>query len=381
MKFLPLIWRNLTRKKTRTVFTLLSVLCTFFLFGFLMAVRQGFATGAKLPGQGMLITLLKEQGAGNNIPENYTARIAAVDGVKAVLPIAVHAFYYREKKNMAGVGAVDPDTLFRVLPKLKVPRKQREKWTHDRIGAIVRDTFAKRHGWKVGDHVPLLSATHPGKTLEINIDGIQDTSGNFNIGFGSLFVHFDYMRTWTGNDGLGAFIERAANPAQTSAVAKRINAALANSSVPTRTQPVQAVVQNQIARFGDIGAITIAVAIAALIGMLIVTANTMAQSIRERVAELAAMRALGFSRASLVWLVLGESLFLTALGGLVGLGLAWLATVLMGPAFAKVVPGLYFSPMVIAIGVGLIVLLSLVAALAPSVRAVRLQVATALGSR
>ncbi|HET7369643.1 MAG TPA: ABC transporter permease [Gammaproteobacteria bacterium] len=381
MKFLPLIWRNLTRKKTRTVFTLLSVLCTFLLFGFLMAVRQGFVTGATLPGADLIFTLSKSGGE-QGMPQSYGDRIAAVAGVADVMQIGGGGFYYQTKKKSVGVGAVEADTLFRMFPELAVPQEQRQKWIHDRIGAIVRDDVAKRYGWKVGDHIPLLSYSEPGKVLEVNIDGIQDTqSGNIHVGFGQVYVHFDYLRTWSGEDSVFAFIERAADPKQTSAVAERINAVLANSPVPSETSPMQAMVQGVISRFGDIGAIAVAVALAALIGMLIVTANTMAQSVRERIAELAAMRALGFSRTQLVGLVTGESLLLTAVGGLLGLGCAWGATVLLGPAVSKTVPGLYFSPAVLGVGVGLIVLLSLMAALSPSVRAVRLQVATALGSR
>lgn len=381
MKFLPLVWRNLMRKKTRTVFTLLAVLCTFLLFGFLMAVRQGFVTGARLPGADVIFTIAKS-GGNQGMPQSYGDRIAAVAGVADVMRIGGGGFYFQTRKNSIGVGAVESKGLFRMFPELNVPHEQRETWMHDRIGAIVRDDIAKRFGWKVGDHVPLLSYEHPGKTLEVNIDAIQDThTGNIHVGFGQIYVHFDYLSTWTGDDSVGAFVERAANPAQTSAVAQRINAVLANSTVPSKSVPMQAMVQSAISRFGDIGAIAIAIAIAALIGMLIVTANTMAQSVRERVAELAAMRALGFTRLQLIWLVLGESLCLTAVGGLIGLGLAWLTTVLLGPAFSKTVPGLYFSPVVIAVGVGLIVLLSLIAALSPSVRAVRLQVGSALGVR
>lgn len=381
MKFVPLIWRNLLRKKTRTVFTLLSVLCTFLLFGFLMAVRQGFVTGARLPGADVIFTMPKAGGS-EGMPQSYGARIAAVAGVADVMRIGGAGFYFQTRKQTVGVGAVEPAMLFRMFPALNVPRAQREKWEHDRIGAIVRDDIAKRFGWKVGDHIPLLSYEQPGKTLEVNIDGIQDThTGSIHVGFGQLYVHFDYLSTWSGKDSVDAFVERAANPRETSAVAKRINAALANSSVPSKSVPMQAMVQSVISRFGDIGAIAIAIAIAALIGMLIVTANTMAQSVRERVAELAAMRAVGFTRSQLVWLVLGESLCLTAIGGLIGLGLAWITTVLLGPAFSKTIPGLYFSPAVIAIGIGLIVLLSLVAALSPSIHAVRLQVASALGVR
>ncbi|HET8551359.1 MAG TPA: ABC transporter permease [Gammaproteobacteria bacterium] len=381
MKFLPLVWRNLMRKKTRTVFTLLAVLCTFLLFGFLMAVRQGFVTGARLPGADVIFTIAKS-GGNQGMPQSYGDRIAAVAGVADVMRIGGGGFYFQTRKNSIGVGAVESKGLFRMFPELNVPHEQRETWMHDRIGAIVRDDIAKRFGWNVGDHVPLLSYEHPGKTLEVNIDGIQDThTGSIHVGFGQIYVHFDYLSTWTGDDSVGAFVERAANPAQTSAVAQRINAVLANSTVPSKSVPMQAMVQSAISRFGDIGAIAIAIAIAALIGMLIVTANTMAQSVRERVAELAAMRALGFTRLQLIWLVLGESLCLTAVGGLIGLGLAWLTTVLLGPAFSKTVPGLYFSPVVIAVGVGLIVLLSLIAALSPSVRAVRLQVGSALGVR
>ncbi|HET7308328.1 MAG TPA: ABC transporter permease [Gammaproteobacteria bacterium] len=381
MKFLPLVWRNLLRKKTRTVFTLLAVLCTFLLFGFLMAVRQGFVTGARLPGADLIFTMTKS-GGNEGMPQNYGDRIAAVAGVADVMRIGGGGFYYQTRKNSLGVGAVESKMLFRMFPEINVPRDQREQWAHDRLGAIVRDDIAKRFGWKVGDHIPLLSYAHPGKTLEINIDGIQGTqSGSVHVGFGQIYVHFDYLSTWTGDDSVGAFVERAANPVQTSAVANRINAVLANSSVPSKSVPMQAMVQSAISRFGDIGTIAVAIAIAALIGMLIVTANTMAQSVRERVAELAAMRALGFTRLQLIWLVLGESLCLTAVGGLIGLGLAWLTTVLLGPAFSKTVPGLYFSPVVISVGVGLIVLLSLIAALTPSVRAVRLQVGASLGAR
>lgn len=377
MKFLPFVWRNLTRKKTRTVFTLLSVLTAFLLFGVLMAVRQGFITGARLPGAGLMFTLPTSPG---DMPRDYYDKIAQLNGIAAVLPLTGDLFYFRDPKNTLNVSALDPSTLLHMFPKINVPAAQRNAWINDRTGALVRVDDAKRLGLKIGDHVPLIKfdkSGQPGKVLDVTIDAIQGHSKD-EFGFGQLYVHYDYYRAWSGKQTIGAIVEQVKDPNQETAIAKTVDAMFANSSAPTRTQPLQALVQNFIARFGDIGTIALAIVAAALIGMLIVTANTMAQSIRERTNELAMLQSLGFSRTRLVLLIFVESLLLTGVGGLIGLGCAWVATTLLGPAAAKVVPGLYFPPQVIASGVVLIVILSLLAAVAPGVRAVRLGIADAL---
>ncbi len=383
MKFLPLLWANLTRRKTRLIFTLLSVVFAFLLFGMLMAIREAFTLGANYAGTNRLMTM-SAVSLTVALPISYAGRIAGVKGVEQVNPECWVGGYYRDPRNPIYALAVRAANFLTVYPEYRVSTAERRAWIGDKRGVIVGAALAKQYGWKLGQQLPLRSNIWRDKdgsnAWNVTLDGIYTSTQKG--GDTQLFMHYRYLddsRAFA-NDTVSWFVLKIADPARAGAVAQAVDALFANSPNETRTATEKAVVSNFAAQFGDIGAIVTAVVSAVLFTMLLVTANTMAQSVRERVAELALMKALGFGNLRLAALVLAESLLLTLVGGAIGLSLAYAVIAIIPGALLEFLPGLYIPAAGVLVGVLLMLLLGLLAALLPIGRAVRLQVAAALRS-
>ncbi|MGB9429374.1 MAG: ABC transporter permease [Gammaproteobacteria bacterium] len=383
MKYLPLLWANLTRHKTRLVFTLLSVVFAFLLFGMLMAIRQAFTLGANYAGANRLLTM-SAVSLTVALPISYGERIAHVKGIQRVNPQAWVGGYYQDPRNPIFAMAVRSNNFFEVYPEYSIPSAEKQTWLEDKRGVIVGAALAKGYGWKLGQQIPLRSNiwrdANGHNTWEVTVDGIY--TSNQKGGDNQLFMHYQYLddaRAFA-NNTVSWFVLQIANPAQAGEVAKAVDALFANSPNETRTSTEQAFVANFAAQFGDIGAIVTAVVAVVLFTMLLVTVNTMAQSVRERTAELALMKALGFGNGRLAAFVLLESLVLTLVGGIIGLALAYAVIKAIPGALLQFLPGLYLPAPAAGLGVLLMLLLGVLAALLPVGRAVRLQVVAALRS-
>lgn len=383
VKYLPLLWSNLTRHKTRLVFTLLSVVFAFLLFGMLMAIREAFTLGANYAGADRLLTM-SAVSLTVSLPISYGERIADVKGVERVNPQAWVGGYYQDPRNPIFAMAVRSQDFFAMYPEYSIPVAQQRAWLADKRGVIVGAALAQAYGWKIGQQVPLRSNiwrdAKGNNTWDVVVDGIYTSSQRG--GDNQLFMHYRYLddaRAFA-NNSVSWFVLQIANPAAAGQVAPAVDALFANSPYETRTSTEKAFVSNFAAQFGDIGAIVTAVVSAVLFTMLLVTANTMAQSVRERTAELAVLKAVGFGNARLVGLVLAESLLLTLVGGICGLALSYAVIGAIPGALLQFLPGLYLPVQGAGLGVLLMLLLGVLAALLPVSRTVRLQVVMALRS-
>lgn len=380
MKYVGLIVSGLKRKKLRTLFTFLSVLVAFLLFGLLAATRQAFTGGTSVAGQHRLVTMSKVS-LTQSLPLAYLNRIEAVPGVEEVTYEIWFGGYYQDPKQSVFSFAVKASNYFDVFSELRVPRAQLQAWEADRTGAMVGASLARRFGWKVGDRIPLQSNIwrdeNGNNAWTLTIDGIY-SAGNGNDQ--ALFLHYQYWneRSVFEQDMTSLYLLRVARGANMAAISGKIDSLFANSPHETRTSTEQAFVQNFADQLGDIGAIVTAIVGAVFFGMLLVTANTMARAIRERTSELAVMKALGFTRAAIVVLVVGESIALTAAGGLIGLGLAWLLAAGIGEKLAQYVPGFGISTAGVLVGVGFIILLGLLSAVMPCAQVLRMNMVSAL---
>lgn len=382
MKYLPLLWANLRRKPARLVFTVLSVLVAFLLFGILSATREAFVGGVELVGNDRLITMHRISLI-QPLPQAYANRIAGVPGVERVGFASWMQGYYREPRNHVPLMAVD-DNYLDMYEEVVIPDAQRENWTRNRTGAVIGKTLVEQYGWKVGDRIPLQSSIFQrregGNTWELTVDGIYDsTSRAFDTA--SVFMHFDYLdegRQW-GHGTVGWYLVRIDDPDRAQQVATAIDELFQNSPAETKTSTEKAFMQGFVSQIGDIGTIVIGIVSAVFFSMLLVTANTMAQSVRERTSELAVLKALGYSDTGALMLVLAEAVLITVIGGAAGLAIAWFAaTSLAAGPLALFLPSFYVTPLQLAVGLALALGLGLLAGLWPGVQALRLQVAAAL---
>ncbi|HEV2110818.1 MAG TPA: ABC transporter permease [Gammaproteobacteria bacterium] len=377
MKYLPLIWANLMRRKVRTVFTLLSVFIAFMLFAVLGAVNQAFTGGVDLAGANRLV-VTNRIGLINSMPINYSDRIAAVPGVAQVTWQEWVGGYFQDPRQPITAFGVDEKTYLDVHDDMHLPPEQVQTWLNDRQGVLIGPAVAKRYGWKLGDHIPLRSNIWRDKqgnsTWDVNVDGIYSGAQE-----DLLVMHYKYLDDTRAfrNNQVGMFLLKISDPARAGGIAKQVDDMFANSDAETKTSSEKAFVQSFAAMLGNIGKIVTGIVTAVLFSMLLVIANTMAQSIRERISELAVLKALGFSRRGIGFMVLAESLLVTVLGGVLGLGLGALFSGGIG-AKLPFVQDFHTPPTGVALGVVLMLLLGLLAGLLPAIQAMRLQVATAL---
>jgi putative ABC transport system permease protein len=382
MKFFPLIWSNLKRKKLRTAFTLLSILVAFILFGYLSAIRMAFTAGVEMSGADRLMVTHRVSII-QPLPVAYKDRIAMVPGVREVTHANWFGGIYQDPKNFFPQMAVEPETYLDLYPELLLPAEQKRAWLADRQGAIVGRTTAERFGWKVGDKIPIQGTIyrHPdGSNLwQFNLDGIFDGKEKSTDTSG-FFFRYDYLKEATGgNLGLvGWYIIRIDDPAHAPDVARHTDTLFANSPYETKTQSEKAVAQSFADQVGNIGQIMRAILAAVFFTILLVAGNTMAQSVRERTSELAVLKTLGFGNGQVLGLVLAESCLLAVLGGALGLAIGWALITAGGDPTHGQLPVFYFPPQDVAIGVALTLLLGLVTGLLPAVQAMRLRIVDAL---
>jgi putative ABC transport system permease protein len=377
-----LMWANLWRRKTRTVVTLLSIFVAFILFAVLAATRQAFVGGVDLIGNERLLTIHKS-GLIFSLPIAYRSRIMSVDGVNSVSIGVWMQGYYQETRNFTPLIAIDDDAYFQMYREIVVPPDQLQAWQADRTGAIIGKTVAARRGWKIGDTVPMRSGIWTKEdgtnTWELKISGIYDVN-NKAFDTESVMMHYEYLNEARsfGKDGVGWFINKLKDPSQAARVAKDIDTLFANSPRETKTTSEKAFAESFTSQVGDVGAIVTYVVSAVLLSMLIVIASTMGQAVQERTAELAVLKAIGFSAKRVLLLVLGESLLLTLFGAALGLGLGFAICRGLARQLSQYMPAFWFTNEDLLLGVGLALTLGLFAGLWPAVRAMRMRMVDAL---
>lgn len=382
MKYLPLIWRNLGRRKIRTIFTTLSIFIAFLLFGVLMAIKAAFGMGIEVAGADRLMMIHKVSFI-QPLPKSYLERLRTVEGITTITHANWFGGIYQDPSNFIANMAVDPETWLEMYPEFTLPDEQKQAWFANRIGAIVGIDTATRYGWKVGDRVPLQGTIYrkpDNSPWEFVIEGIYDSpvKGTDKT---QLFFHYEYvnqtMRNTGFSDQVGWYIVRVENPAEADAVARRMDAMFANSPAETKTATEKAFVSDFAKQVGDIGAIMTAIAAVVILFILFVAGNAMAQSIRERTNELAILKTLGYSDGKVLAMVLLESTLVALLGGGLGLAIAW-GLIAQGDPTGGLLPIFYFPPKDLVLGCLLVLALGVFSGLVPALQAGRLKIVDAL---
>lgn len=381
MKFWPLVWSNLRRKKFRSTFTLLSILIAFLLFGYLAAINMAFRLGIDVTGADRLV-LIHKISLIQPLPYSYLARIEATPGVVEATHATWFGGIYQDPKNFFAQMAVDPEGYLRLYPEFLLPEEQKKAWFANRTGVIAGRAIAERYGWEIGDRIPIQGTIWRFKsgssTWEFILEGIYDGAeeGTDTTQFLFHYDYFDEARAFA--EGLvGWYIIRIDDPDRAAEIADRIDSTFANSPYETKTSTERAFIQAFAKQIGDIGTIIGAIVTAVFFTILLVAGNTMAQSVRERTSELAVLKTLGYSNRLVLALVLAESFVLVGLAGGLGLGLAWWL-IQQGDPTGGVLPIFFFPPKDLLLGIGFVAALGLAAGILPAVRAMQLRIVDAL---
>ena len=381
MKFLPLIWSNLKRKKLRTFLTLLSILVAFVLFGLLSAIKEAFTGGISINGANRLVVQHKVSLI-LLLPENYKARMERIPGVDLASHQTWFGGTYQDPKNFFMQCPVVPDDFLSIYPEYILATNQLKAWRETRTGAIVGRKSAEKFHWKIGDKVPIKtpiwSQKEGGDTWTFDIVGIFDGKEK-STDTTSMYFRYDYFdEAHQGERGqVGWYTVRVKDPNRSAEVAKLIDKEFENSMAEVKAEPEAAMAQSWANQLGDIGLITTSILGAVFFTILLVTGNTMTQAVRERTGELGVLKAIGFTNAQVVVFVLAESCILAVMGGILGLGLAWVIAS-GGDPTGGMLPMFFIPPRALVAGFGISVVLGLATGLFPAIQAMRLQVAVAL---
>jgi putative ABC transport system permease protein len=374
----------LFRKKVRTILTLLSVCVAFLLFGLLHAVTVAFASGADSADAKRLLTTARYSII-EPLPLSYLRRIEQVPGVVGVAYADWFGAKYQNESNAFPVFAVDPRRYLDMYPEFTIAHDQQAAFIKTRTGAVAGRRLVERYGWRLGQKLPISSEIYPkadgSMHWEFDLVGILDADdptvrGNTDIVLINV-AYFDEARQ-SNRGRTGWYIERIADPAQAHAIASIVDAMFMNSPDETKTQPEKEFAIGFAKQVGDIGALVMRILAAVFFTILLLTGNTMAQSIRERVPELAILKTIGFSDGKVTVLVLAEAIVLLLLGS----GLGMLAATSLLPILNRATGG-RFPPLFVhrstwLVALGLATALALAIGLPPALRARRLKIVEAL---
>jgi putative ABC transport system permease protein len=381
MRFLPLIWTSLGRRKVRTLLTLLSIVVAFILYGYLSAIGRALNQGVSMAGADRLMVRHRVS-ITQPLPESYHRRLLGIPGVAHAAHASWFGGIYQEPRNFFAQMAVVPEQFLDLYPEFILSDEEREAWLRIRTGAVVGRRTADRFGWRVGDRVPIQATVwvrKDGSRLwEFDVVGIYDGAeeGTDTTNFLFRYDYFSEARAF--GDGLvGWYVVRVEDANEAPEVARRIDNEFANSPQETKAETEGAFVRGWARQIGDVTTILVAILTAVFFTILLVAGNTMAQSVRERTEELGLLKALGFSHGQTLWLVLGESCLVAGLGSVIGLTIAWFL-IGAGDPTGGALPMFFFPRGDVLVGLGLGLALGVAAGFLPARQAMRLRIAEAL---
>lgn len=376
MRFLHLILANLRRKKFRTVLTAGSFTVALFLFGLLVIIERALNQGVDVAGANRLV-VRNRVSIIMPLPFAYRERIKQLPGVDEATFFVWFGGVYQDPKNFFPNFAIDPESLRRVFPEYIIPDEQWKDFLEDRQACMVGSHLSGRFDWKAGDRIPLEGTIWQG-TWEFNIRGIFDARET-DISTNDLWFHYDYLEEQRPffKGTVGWYTVRVNDPTEAVQVAQAIDERFANSPYETKTETEKAFLTGWANQIGNIRLLLTSVGAVVLLTLLLVTGNTMAISVRERTGELAVMKTVGFFDRSVLFLVIAESLVVSAVGGAIGLTLVKLLT-MAGDPTGGFLPVFSIEPSEMLYGFGLALLLGAVAGLIPGLGAMRLRIVDAL---
>ncbi|MFT4688854.1 MAG: putative ABC transport system permease protein [Limisphaerales bacterium] len=381
MKYLPIIWANLKRRKLRTALTTACILIAFLLYGYLCAIEEALQAGVSVAGADRLMVRHKVSII-QVLPQSYLERIRRIPGVKQAAHATWFGGIYKEPRNFFAQMPIVPEDYFAIYDEFKLPEDQMKKWLETKNGAVVGKNTADRFDWKIGDRIPIQATIYErdGEQMwDFDLVGIYDSDkkGADTTKFFFRHDYFDEAQAAMEEGMVGWYLIRVDDPDQAESVAKAIDDEFANSPFETKAETEGAFVQGFAKQIGNITAIMIAILGAVFFTILLVAGNTIAQSVRERTEELGVLKALGFTNTQVLLLVLGESCFLSVLGGAIGLGIAFLL-ISRGDPTGGSLPIFYLPTPDIIMGVIFMIVLGLLTGLTPAIQATRLKIADAL---
>jgi putative ABC transport system permease protein len=347
------VTKNAFRNKRRSILTVLSIAFSLLLLTLMMTIWRGFYLDKGSAESEQRLVVRHRVSLTFDLPGFYRDKIRAIPGVVSVVPMSWFGGTYKDQKpeNFFARFGTDPDEFFKVYRDISMPEDEFKAWQRDRQGVIVDDFLANKYGWKLGDRIFIQGDIYP-VDLELNIRGIfHSNPDNKSVYFNTKYVE-EAVASFKGQ--AGTFTVLADSPSGVSKIAGTIDDMFRNSPQPTKAESEKAFGLEFVAMMGNVKAFILSICSAVVFATLLVSANTMAMSIRERTREVAVLKTLGFTRRSVLGLFMSEAVALSLVGGLIGAGLGWLLVfgLTHSPQFIS------FFPLKVTAGIGLLALLA-----------------------
>ena len=376
MKFWTLLKANLGRHKRRTILTIASVALALFLFASLRTVITTLSAASQFGSARRLVTTAAS-GIMFQLPVAYANRIEAIPGVERVTWANWFGGQYGDGKKFFANFAVDAESYLDMYPEMSVPVDQKAAFLQDRAGALVGIGLMDDFGWKLGQSVTLRGTIYPGDWT-FTIRGIY-TPTDAVLDERTFLFHHAYLDEKTGRKGeAGWYAMRIADAGQAPNIAKSIDEQFKNSTFPTKSGTEQEFSASFATMWGNVGLLMNTIGMAVVFAILLVTANAMKMSARERTRELAVLKTIGFTDRRLFGLVMLEAGIITVTGAIIGLGGAKLLYEASSFSAGGMLPGFRVTTPTVVLGAGIAILLMLASGIVPAMRAARLPVVAAL---
>ena len=377
MTITTFVAKSAFRNKRRSLLTVASIAFSLLLLCIMLCVWRSFYIDPGAPDSALRIMTRHKVSLANFLPIYYRDKIRAIPGVVHVVPMTWFGGKYKDDKpeNYFAQMATDPDEYFDVAADKVMPADQLAAWKRDRAGCVVDADLAKKHNWRIGDHIILQGTIFPAN-FDLTLRGIYTIDPPQS----NLYFHAKYLEEsvdWF-KDTAGFYFTRVDTAEDMPRVARAIDDMFHGSPVPTKSESEQAFKADFISMLGSVKAFILSICGAVVFTTLLVCANTMAMSIRERTREVAVLRTLGFTRQKILKLLLTESIAISLIGGFVGIALATVAIIFMArpgiglPVSMHMTLATALVAMVVAFVVGI------VSGLIPSYRASNLGIVDAL---
>ena len=375
MKLLPLVFANLRRHRLRTILTTLGVALATFLFASLRSVVTTLNAGTE-------VASASRMGVQNAmaivfpLPMSYRERLAAVPGVAAVTWANWFGARYGDGRVFFAQFAIDPESYLAMYPEVSVPAEQKQAFLHERTAALVGVGLMEKFGWHLGQDVTLQGTIYPGDWTFTIRAVYTPTVRAFDDR--TFYFHYDFLYERNQRATPGWYALRLTDPALAASVAQTVDAMFKNSSAPTKTMTEKAFSQSFVTMWGNVQFLMNSIGMAVVFAILMVTANAMMMTARERTGEVAVLKTIGFTDRTLFLLVMAEAGIVTLTGALLGLGGAkalYAGTGFNGFGF---LPGFDVAPGTLAWGFAIALVLAVASGLVPALRAARLSIVQAL---
>jgi putative ABC transport system permease protein len=365
------------RNKRRSLLTLASIAFSLLLLCIMLCVWRSFYIDPGAPDSALRIMTRHKVSLANFLPIYYRDKIRTIPGVVHVVPMTWFGGKYKDDKpeNFFAQFATDPDEYFDVAADKVMPADQLAAWKRDRAGCVVDADLAKKHNWKIGDHIILQGTIFPGD-FDLTLRGIYTIDPPQS----NLYFHAKYLEEsvdWF-KDTAGFYFTRVDTAEHMPQAARAIDDMFHGSPVPTKSESEQAFKADFIAMLGSVKAFILSICGAVVFTTLLVCANTMAMSIRERTREVAVLRTLGFTRGRILKLLLTESIAISAIGGLAGVALATVVIVFMSRPGVGLPVSMHMTLATALVAMLVAFFVGLVSGLIPSYRASNLGIVDAL---